>query len=95
MGSACCCLCPPLAPSMAAAAAYSYPPLPPPPPPLFLPSLDLQSWIADKQYDAVGVATFGPVDPKPSSATWGYITTTPKPNWAVSKGGASRLIGRT
>jgi len=30
------------------------------------------------------VATFGPVDPKPSSNTYGYITTTPKPGWAVS-----------
>jgi fructokinase len=31
---------------------------------------------------AVGVASFGPVDPDPASETWGYITTTPKPHWA-------------
>lgn len=31
---------------------------------------------------AVGVASFGPVDPDPRSATWGYVTTTPKPHWA-------------
>ncbi|MFQ5611397.1 MAG: ROK family protein [Anaerolineae bacterium] len=31
---------------------------------------------------AVGVASFGPVDPDPASATFGYITTTPKPGWA-------------
>lgn len=42
-----------------------------------------QAWIAGKKYDAVGVATFGPIDPKVSSKTWGHITTTPKPNWAV------------
>lgn len=31
---------------------------------------------------AVGVASFGPVDPDPHSEKWGYITTTPKPRWA-------------
>lgn len=30
---------------------------------------------------AVGVASFGPVDLDPGSETWGYVTTTPKPNW--------------
>lgn len=30
---------------------------------------------------AIGIASFGPVDPDPKSDTWGYITTTPKPNW--------------
>jgi len=30
---------------------------------------------------AVGIASFGPVDPDPTSPTWGYITTTPKPGW--------------
>ena len=32
--------------------------------------------------DAVGIASFGPVDPAPSSPTFGHITTTPKPGWA-------------
>lgn len=32
--------------------------------------------------DAVGVGCFGPVDIRPSSPTWGWITTTPKPGWA-------------
>ena len=32
--------------------------------------------------DAIGIGSFGPVDPKLSSPTWGYITTTPKPGWA-------------
>jgi len=31
---------------------------------------------------AVGVASFGPIDPDPSSATFGYITSTPKAGWA-------------
>lgn len=31
---------------------------------------------------AVGVACFGPVDLDPASATYGHITTTPKPGWA-------------
>ncbi len=31
---------------------------------------------------ALGVGSFGPVDPNPSSPTYGYITTTPKPGWA-------------
>ena len=30
---------------------------------------------------AVGVAAFGPVDLRPASWTYGYITTTPKPGW--------------
>ncbi|MBM3215252.1 ROK family protein [Candidatus Poribacteria bacterium] len=34
------------------------------------------------ELDAVGIASFGPVDPESSSATFGYITTTPKPGWA-------------
>jgi fructokinase len=31
---------------------------------------------------AVGVASFGPIDLKPNSPTYGYITSTPKPGWA-------------
>lgn len=31
--------------------------------------------------EAVGVASFGPVDPNPRSPTYGYITSTPKPGW--------------
>ena len=32
--------------------------------------------------DAIGIASFGPVDPNPASPTYGHITTTPKPGWA-------------
>lgn len=31
---------------------------------------------------AVGAGGFGPLDPNPTSATYGYVTTTPKPGWA-------------
>jgi fructokinase len=31
---------------------------------------------------AVGIASFGPVDLRAGSSTFGYITTTPKPGWA-------------
>lgn len=37
---------------------------------------------------ALGVASFGPVDPTPQSPTFGYITTTPKPGW-----GNTNLVG--
>jgi fructokinase len=30
----------------------------------------------------IGVASFGPLDPNPGSATYGYITATPKPGWS-------------
>jgi fructokinase len=32
--------------------------------------------------EAVGIATFGPVDLDPKSPTYGYITATPKRNWS-------------
>ncbi|MDA1191783.1 MAG: ROK family protein [Candidatus Poribacteria bacterium] len=35
-----------------------------------------------REVDAVGIASFGPLDPDPPSPTFGYITTTPKPGWA-------------
>jgi fructokinase len=31
---------------------------------------------------AIGIGSFGPVDPSLTSATWGHITSTPKPGWA-------------
>jgi fructokinase len=31
---------------------------------------------------AIGIGSFGPVDPNPASPTFGFITTTPKPGWA-------------
>ncbi len=31
---------------------------------------------------AIGIGSFGPVDPDPTSPTFGYITSTPKPGWS-------------
>jgi fructokinase len=44
---------------------------------------------------AVGIASFGPIDPDPASPTWGYITTTPKPGWAHTDlaGAVRRALG--
>ena len=30
---------------------------------------------------AIGIGSFGPVDLDPTSSTWGYVTSTPKPGW--------------
>jgi fructokinase len=30
---------------------------------------------------AIGIGSFGPVDPDPDSPTYGYVTSTPKPGW--------------
>lgn len=35
-----------------------------------------------QQLTAIGIASFGPIDLKQSSLTFGYITSTPKPGWA-------------
>ncbi len=41
-----------------------------------------QEYQGDEPLAAIGIASFGPVDPDPRSPTFGYITTTPKPGWA-------------
>lgn len=33
------------------------------------------------EIEAVGIASFGPVDLNPESGKWGFITSTPKPGW--------------
>lgn len=42
---------------------------------------ELREWLSKREFDAIGVATFGPVDANPRSSTYGYITSTPKPGW--------------
>jgi len=34
------------------------------------------------QVAAIGIGSFGPVDVRAGSPTWGHVTTTPKPGWA-------------
>lgn len=41
-----------------------------------------RDYQGDEPLAAIGIASFGPVDPDPNSPTFGYITTTPKPHWA-------------
>lgn len=38
-------------------------------------------WLKARHYDALGIATFGPVELHPERKYFGYITTTPKPGW--------------
>lgn len=38
-------------------------------------------YFSDKQIEALGIGCFGPVDINRSSATYGFITSTPKPGW--------------
>ena len=42
---------------------------------------------------AVGIGSFGPVDPDPASPTFGAITNTPKPGWAQAGVGPKRKPG--
>ena len=39
-------------------------------------------YFKDKEIQALGIASFGPVDLDPESPTYGYITKTPKLAWA-------------
>lgn len=40
------------------------------------------NYFKDKNIDALGVGSFGPIDPNKNSETYGYITTTPKKHWS-------------
>ncbi|CAK0796281.1 unnamed protein product [Prorocentrum cordatum] len=42
---------------------------------------EVAKWLSARNYDALGVACFGPVDLDLASATWGHVTTTPKEGW--------------
>ncbi|WP_334075411.1 MULTISPECIES: ROK family protein [Paenibacillus] len=39
------------------------------------------AFFKGKQTDAIGVGSFGPIDIRQDSLTYGYVTTTPKPGW--------------
>lgn len=38
-------------------------------------------WFRERKISSLGIGTFGPVDLKTDSPTYGYITKTPKPGW--------------
>lgn len=42
----------------------------------------LAAVLAEWEFDALGIASFGPVELDPRSPTYGHITSTPKPGWA-------------
>ncbi len=48
-----------------------------------------------RELAAVGIASFGPIDPDPASPRFGYVTTTPKPGWAHTDfaGAIHRALG--
>jgi fructokinase len=39
-------------------------------------------FVREGPVKAIGIGSFGPIDARRDSPTWGYITTTPKPGWA-------------
>ena len=41
----------------------------------------LAGWWSDGGFEALGIASFGPVDLDPSSPTYGHMAATPKPGW--------------
>jgi len=43
----------------------------------------VSAWLDAQEggFDALGIASFGPIDPREGSPTYGQITTTPKPGW--------------
>jgi len=41
----------------------------------------VEFFLREGPVDAVGIGSFGPLDARPGSATWGYVTTTPKRGW--------------
>ena len=51
--------------------------------------------VQDGRVSGIGVACFGPLDLDPSSATYGFITSTPKPGWSNTDivGKLSRELG--
>lgn len=45
-------------------------------------------YFKDKEFDIIGLGSFGPIDPVIGSETYGYITSTPKPHW-----GNTNIVG--
>lgn len=42
----------------------------------------IKNWLLAKEpFVSIGIASFGPIDAKVNSSKYGYITSTPKPNW--------------
>ena len=39
-------------------------------------------YFKEKEFEAMGIGSFGPIDPVKSSETYGCISKTPKPHWS-------------
>ncbi|SHE10915.1 Putative fructokinase [Chlamydia abortus] len=48
----------------------------------------VEEYFRNKTIAALGIGSFGPIDPRPGSPTYGYVTSTPKPHW-----GGFNLLG--
>jgi fructokinase len=55
-----------------------------------------QFFRAREPVAAIGIASFGPIDPNPESPTFGYITSTPKLDWRNFdfRGAVHRALGK-
>ena len=42
---------------------------------------DVFKFFEKHEVQAIGIASFGPIDVNRKSSTYGYITNTPKPGW--------------
>lgn len=42
---------------------------------------NVKAWLLERNFDCIGVASFGPIDARKGSPTYGFITSTPKPGW--------------
>ncbi|HET8749687.1 MAG TPA: ROK family protein [Sphingomicrobium sp.] len=42
----------------------------------------LLGWQESEGFDALGIASFGPIDLHPDSPSWGHVVTTTKPGWS-------------
>ena len=42
----------------------------------------LVKWQQEQGVEALGIASFGPIDLNPVSTTWGHVVTTTKPGWS-------------
>ncbi|MBB6671533.1 ROK family protein [Cohnella nanjingensis] len=40
------------------------------------------AYFQDKQVEAIGIGSFGPINIDPASPEYGHVTTTPKPGWS-------------
>ena len=50
--------------------------------PFCLRLIQIVAWLKERQpFRSLAIASFGPIDPRPGSKTFGYITTTPKVAW--------------